>query len=367
MVFEQSGGVLRARGEAFLHGNADRLKFPDRSGKVQNAKRIWSDLRGPGDLTWAGKIEGEDGTVVLTWKNGLLSGFLSSREGSFEVRTSSGGEVVLDPVNESKLGKCLTREGTLPVSQGSLNLLPYRAAAQALERAADDPAEISVVVVYTTGALEEAGGEEQILTKVQAAMDTMNLALKNSEVNAKVKLLGTAETEYVETETEKQSEYLSVLAADEKVQALREEVKADLIALLISKGEGEESGCGVGYLLTKANEENGKGGFSVTKLSCAIGGLTFAHELGHNMGLQHDPANGSKPESAYLPYAFGHFVDGSFRSVMSYANECKQECKRIPYFSSPDFLVDGQPLGIADERDNARVLRQTAPIVAKFR
>lgn len=59
--------------------------------------------------------------------------------------------------------------------------------------------------------------------------------------------------------------------------------------------------------------------FQVSVRSCAIGNLGYAHEHGHNLGVQHNPENGS---GAAFPYAYGHYIDGSYRTVMSYANPC---------------------------------------------
>jgi hypothetical protein len=85
------------------------------------------------------------------------------------------------------------------------------------------------------------------------------------------------------------------------------------------------------------------------------------------MGFEHDPANGISPASASYPYAFGHFVDGTFRTVMSYSNQCTSYCARVPHFSNPAVTEQGLPTGIADARDNHRAGDLTAPIVANFR
>jgi hypothetical protein len=85
------------------------------------------------------------------------------------------------------------------------------------------------------------------------------------------------------------------------------------------------------------------------------------------MGFEHDPANGTSPSNASYPYAFGHYVDGSYRTVMSYSRPCGSGCTRVAHHSNPDILNAGVPTGIAEQRDNARAGDQTAPIVANFR
>jgi peptidyl-Asp metalloendopeptidase len=107
--------------------------------------------------------------------------------------------------------------------------------------------------------------------------------------------------------------------------------------------------------------------FQATARSCAIGNLSYPHEHGHNLGLTHDPGNGNGSNSLFPIFGFGHFVSGSFRTVMSYSNNCIGGCTRAPYFSNPNVSYRSAPTGIADQRDNARAGNITAPDVANFR
>ena len=61
----------------------------------------------------------------------------------------------------------------------------------------------------------------------------------------------------------------------------------------------------------------------VTARSCAIGNLSYAHEHGHNLGFAHNPENGGG--AAYAD-AYGHYVSGNYRTVMSYSNPCVGGC-----------------------------------------
>jgi hypothetical protein len=66
------------------------------------------------------------------------------------------------------------------------------------------------------------------------------------------------------------------------------------------------------------------------------------------------------------PYSTGHRFVGTngaeYRTVMAYAPGT-----RIGRFSSPLLTFQGTPTGIADERDNARSMRETRFNVANFR
>jgi hypothetical protein len=156
---------------------------------------------------------------------------------------------------------------------------------------------------------------------------------------------------------------LSWLAQDAATAALRNAVGADMVSLLVEGGNA----CGIGYVMRNPGPGFAGSAYQVTARSCAVGNLSFAHEHGHNMGMEHDPANGPTPATASFPWSFGHFVNGSYRTVMSYATQCVGGCTRVPHFSNPDVLHAGVPTGIAELRDNARSGDSTAPIVANFR
>jgi hypothetical protein len=86
--------------------------------------------------------------------------------------------------------------------------------------------------------------------------------------------------------------------------------------------------------------------------------------MGHNMGSHHNPENGG---TAVFPYGYGHYVNGSYRTVMSYVDPCSSGCVRRPYFSSPNIIYLGQPTGIHNSRDNARSINNTADVIANYR
>jgi hypothetical protein len=103
---------------------------------------------------------------------------------------------------------------------------------------------------------------------------------------------------------------------------------------------------------------------------CAAGYYSFGHELAHNMGSNHDRANGS---AALYPYSYGYWApDNSYRTVMAY--DCPNGgCSRVPYFSNPNVWFNGYPTGISydvdpnNAADNARSLNEVRFVVANFR
>ena len=147
---------------------------------------------------------------------------------------------------------------------------------------------------------------------------------------------------------------------DAEVAGWRNETGADMVSLITRN----LNACGVGYLQSSPGPGFAGSAFQVTTRSCAVGNLSYPHEHGHNMGMGHDPGNGT---GAYA-YSYGHFVTGSFRTVMAYSTNCGAGgCTRRPYFSNPAVSYSGNPTGIADERDNHRTGNQTADFTANFR
>jgi hypothetical protein len=129
---------------------------------------------------------------------------------------------------------------------------------------------------------------------------------------------------------------------------------------LIGEGYRAAGACGIGSLMTTISTSFAGLAFNVVDRSCALGNLSYAHEVGHNQGLQHDPANaGSAPAT---PYAYGYQdPSGFFRTVMAYGS-----ATRIPYVSSPANLYNGLVTGMAAQ-DNARALNATIGTVAAFK
>ncbi len=126
--------------------------------------------------------------------------------------------------------------------------------------------------------------------------------------------------------------------------------------------------CGLGYVMRNVSASFESSAFQVTDRGCAVGNLSWPHEHGHNMGMEHNPENSSAyPSGASYPYSFAHYVNGSYRTVMSYSSPCTSGCTRVAHFSNPNVNHNGVPTGIANQRDNHRTANNVAFTVANFR
>ena len=117
------------------------------------------------------------------------------------------------------------------------------------------------------------------------------------------------------------------------IEALRN--TADLAALLVDSFDV----CGIADF---------PGSLSVTRRDCAEGGPVFAHEIGHNLGADHNKEQG---KNIHHDDGHGHFIRGGYRTIMAYYKPGYN--KWINYFSNPEVSYLGSPTGVYGEATNA--------------
>jgi hypothetical protein len=336
-----------------IRADAERLDLTLPDGSIVAADRIAGERRGPDDWTWIGTVDGDrDQQVVLSRVGDHAAGYLSLASGIHELTPTAGGPVLMT-LDTDRFPSC---GGALVPPGGAADADATRAP-PSLDKTASHL--MDVLVVFSPGSLAQLGGQPQAIAFAQNAVDSSNQAFANSLMKARLRLAGVRFTSRADSGNS--STDLSWLRNDPEVAAWRNEVGADMVGMIAEFGNA----CGQGYLMgSPPGPGFAPNAFQVTARTCAIGNLSYAHEHGHNMGFQHNPENGSGPA---FPYAFGHWVNGNFRTVMSYSNPCTSGCPRRPYFSNPNVSFNGAPTGVADQRDNARAGNDTAPIVAAFR
>lgn len=330
--------------------DSETLNLPLFDSKNYQAKHFQTEIRGLDDFTWRGKLVQEkfSGDVILTFKKGFVSGLIYTPDSLYEI-VPKGNKQILIELDQSLFPECA---GDVKGKE-SENVVRSNLAA------VDSGDRIDVLVLYTTPVKTSLGGDAQAQAFAQQAVDSTNTAYINSKIRQRVRLVAAQETTIAETGS--LSTELSTIRNDATIATLRNQFNADLVAMISNSSDN----CGIGYLMgSNQTSGNANNAFTVTSRTCAVGNLSFAHELGHNMGSQHNPENGSGPTYAY---GFGHYVNGSFRTVMSYVDPCTSGCTRRPYFSNPEVVFNGFPTGIDNARDNARSINNTADPIANYR
>ena len=238
---------------------------------------------------------------------------------------------------------------------------------------------VDVAVVHTANARRAAGGAAEIAAVVDLMVAEANQAFEASGVDLRLALVETSEVAYAETGDSLVDLRRLAHPSDgylDEAYALRDRVGADLVHLILD--HADES-CGRAYR---------PGAFGLTIHGC--GGRTFAHELGHNMGLRHDRYQVHHNEGGARPHpAFGYanprgseagaLWSNRWRTVMAYNTRCADVyalCSRLLRFSNPRQAWNGEPLGaayragewdVAGGADAAAVLAATGPGVAAWR
>ncbi len=221
-----------------------------------------------------------------------------------------------------------------------------------------------MVVVYTEDALNGAGGQDGMDAQVAEMEAQANQILEDSLVNATVNVVFASLVDYAEShdsDTDLTRLRTQTDGYMDEVHDWRNAYGADVVTLLVEDFDYR----GKAYLFLEGG--NSSSGFNVVERQWATGvGFTFTHELGHNLGCGHDRVDGTV---GYFPYSYGWaWEDGlAYRTVMAVS----LPATRIPYFSNPDVLYEGNPTGIPEgdpeAADHAKTINFTASLVAAFR
>ncbi len=356
-----------------------------------------------GDWTWIGRSArgGIGQQAIITFGDHAAFGVIDQPGKPALKLTMRDGNTWLvetDPVKlaatEKQLGAGNGDDYLIPsVAIGSSSSAsPSNVNAQAIDAApaANAAATIDVLVGYSNGYAAGLGGQSQALTRINNLVDIANQAYANSQVGARIRLVHAMQVNYPDNsdngatlEKLTGTRTVPVDAAFNALRAARDQYGADLVSFVRKYDRLTQSGCGIAWLIGGDRQpytaSSAGNGYSVVSDGRQADGNTtyfcrdesLAHELGHNMGAQHDQATASSGGSlkyGAFAYSFGYKTDansGNFYDIMAYGDS-GQIAYRV--FSNPRVSIcGGRPCGVENQADNARTLDQTMPITASFR
>jgi Metallo-peptidase family M12 len=337
-------------------------------------------------FVWVGRIPDIDrSTVTLAVEGSIVYGAILTPDAVFLIQPLGDGIHAIRQIDQRLLPpEAPLREPPVAPSLGRESVPD--------QGLLDDASFIDVMVLYTPAAAAAAGGTSAINALANNAISTTNTTYANSGITQRVRLVYSGVVSYTEagasgleidTDLNNLTNGTNGLGG---VASLRETYRADLVSLLTHTPTSAY--CGIAWLMSSPSSSFERFGYSVVEQSCAVAGLSFPHELGHNMGARHD----WYMDSGTTPYTYAHgYVNTTsrWRTVMSYNNICAvtspfTNCTRLAYWSNPSATFGGAPMGVPGgtnsssgcyanpanppcDADDHRTLNNTAVVVANFR
>ncbi len=304
-------------------------------------------------LTW--RASGEPDSVSLGWTPGgaACAGLIYSGSNVYEVTPLGGGLQALVQLDQSKFHDDHPKAFD-DISKALAAKLPETKAPPSADA---PPTEITVLVAYTP---RVAGLATDVQALINGAVAVANSTYANSKVRINLKLVKSVRVNYTESATHDEDLQHFRVKDDgmmDEIHGLRDDVKADVCVLLIDNDQY----CGLAAAILATADT----AFAVVHYECAVGNLSFAHEIGHLQGARHDLGVDPLIDPTY-PWNHGYLIpttDG--RTVMAYP--VASNPTRIPFWSNPDVEYRGVPTGTVDKQNNALMLNTSAIYISNFR
>lgn len=368
-----------------------------------------------GHTTWMGHLSqyGNDYPVTLTYgPDGSSTGTIMLPQGELLLAGRTGNEWLVDTAASGirhnptakdgdamapaltaasgaaahaaagGVGQGVAQGGATAGSTGTTAPAPATAAGTTTPTTTTTTTTVDVLVLYTPGLVTRYGGASGAANRIAYFIATANKAYADSGVAMTLRLVGTQQVSLSDTTTNAQTlnDLGSAAGPFAGIPALRNKLGADGVVLVrpfYMNGQG--GNCGIawvgGYNLTPIKNSS-ESAYAVVSEGTDMGhsayyctDYTFAHELGHNMGLMHDRATVASQGGGVgaLPYAYGYGRQGTFGTIMSY------DFPVVGRFSNPaDKSCASGPCGVvetdtANSANNVKALGLTKDAFAGYR
>lgn len=330
------------------------LEMPD--GNILSFKNSFMKLMRSGYQYWTGYDEKNKVNLSMVVNGNEVTGMIRAEDSMFDINPLRNTSLhTLQEINASKLEK----ESTPIEVQENVNKR------KVIKNKSVTPT-INILVAYTTAAKNNHSGN--IESSIVLAEGNLDNSFSNSDITADVDVVHTMEVSYSESSTSLLNLcrlttsmsytpggdcniYSNLQDYMDIIHQKRYDYNAHVVVLITDDG-----GPGIGWLKSNKNTA-----FSVVREDRFVSTHTMAHEIGHNIGAQH---NNSQDTNPYYSYGHGYnYNPSNWSTIMAYP---PSGSIRINHFSNPDKTFAGVATGTSTDEDNARVWDNRAGIVANF-
>lgn len=348
--------------------NAEEAVLELFDGQQITLLRTKFELRGKKSFLWEGEaLESSMAQITLTVFNGDLAGHLINVPGDFHITYLGEGRYLLEEIDSSQF-----IPEAPPLRPPHALIAPLPGEKTIKNMGTNNPLYESIlaasstvdIVVFYTAAVASAYGN--IKSEIQNGIDLMNAALERSQVSYRVRLTYRGQVSYTESGTA--ATELSRLTNTndgymDTVHSTRTANCGDVVSLWT---KDTSDACGVAWMLQNTTSStNTTYAFNVVDVDCANSNLSFPHEVGHNLGANHDTT--ADAGNGLFSYSHGHFVDQQWRTILAYTTGCTNaNCPRVGYYSNPSVSYSGSATGVSNVSDNALTFRTSMPYVSNY-
>lgn len=367
---EQAKNLQKLQSLSFSLPNSEQVHFQSkRSYQTNKGQQVWLGKgKNYSSATFVSSIHGLTGSVRTKqgiWLIKPIDRNTSTIELFDKSKYQKENDVLMPDTNNNRVNKNLDEHSLSAASPSAYNSTAFQTIQTTSPAGFTDVNDIRILVYYSADALQDYPNLEDL---IELDFADANQALINSNINATYTLAGFIEISDYGTD-HNLYDMLDRVRNFDRMDEMKEKHEADLVHFY---GGNVGRVCGVAFYSANKDGWNDPWyGVGATVPNCA-GTLTFAHEIGHNLGAMHDRyvMNGGTESD----YAYGYSdLENEFRTLMSYTDNCRdndKQCTEITNYSNPNIDHNEVATGIAfpepEAADNSALINKTANWVANY-